>query len=80
MTLAVGTNNLRGMARKLPVEYSGAIYYVMNRGDRREPMFKDDEDRRRFMATLGEARKKTGWEVHANSSLCEINPNRCVTL
>jgi len=26
------------MARKLRVEYPGALYHVMNRGDRREPM------------------------------------------
>ena len=30
------------MARKLRVQYPGAIYHVMNRGDRREPIFKDD--------------------------------------
>ena len=41
------------MARKLRVEYPGAIYHVMNRGDRREPIFKDDQDRIRFIATLG---------------------------
>jgi hypothetical protein len=35
------------MARKL-VEYPGAIYPVMNRGDRREVIFRDDEDRGRF--------------------------------
>jgi hypothetical protein len=35
------------MARKL-VEYPGAIYPVMNRGDRREVLFRDDEDRGRF--------------------------------
>ena len=28
---------LPGMARKLRVEYCGAIYHVLNRGDRREP-------------------------------------------
>ena len=27
------------MARKLRVEYAGAIYHVMNRGDRRELIF-----------------------------------------
>ena len=27
------------MARKLRVEYAGAIYHVMNRGDRRERIF-----------------------------------------
>jgi REP element-mobilizing transposase RayT len=53
------------MPRKLRVEYEGAIYHVMNRGDRREPIFLDDEDRRRFQTTLGEACAKTGWLVHA---------------
>ncbi|HAV64485.1 MAG TPA: addiction module toxin RelE, partial [Verrucomicrobiales bacterium] len=33
------------MARKLRVEYPGAIYHVLSRGDRREPIFKDDQDR-----------------------------------
>jgi len=33
---------LRRMARKLRVQYSGAIYHVMNRGDRREPIFTDE--------------------------------------
>jgi len=38
----------------------------MNRGDRREPIFKSDADRRRFLLeTLGEYRLKTAWEVHA---------------
>jgi len=53
------------MARKLRVQYPGAIYHVMNRGDRREPIFKDDQDHRRFLETLGEACGKTGWQVHA---------------
>lgn len=53
------------MARKLRVEYLGAIYHVMNRGDRREPIFKDDADRQRFVETLGEVCAKTGWQVHA---------------
>jgi putative transposase len=43
------------MARKLRVQYPGAIYHVMNRGDRREAIFKDDQDRERFLETLGEA-------------------------
>ena len=59
------------MARKLRVEYPGAVYHVMNRGDRREPIFRDDADRQRFVNTLGEACGKTGWQVHA---LC-LMPN-----
>jgi REP element-mobilizing transposase RayT len=37
----------------------------MNRGDRREPIFKDDADHERFLETLGEACGKTAWQVHA---------------
>jgi REP element-mobilizing transposase RayT len=53
------------MARKLRVQYPGAIYHLMNRGDRREAIFEDDQDRERFLETLGEACDKTGWQVHA---------------
>src|ERR1041384_5837347 len=53
------------MARKLRVEYPGAIYHVMSRGDRREAIFKDEADRERFLATLAETCAKTGWQVHA---------------
>ena len=42
------------MARKLRVAYPGAIYHVMNRGDRREAIFHDDADRKRFVETLAE--------------------------
>ena len=48
------------------VEYPGAIYHVMNRGDRREPIFKDDVDHRRFLDTLGEACEKSDWQVLAH--------------
>ena len=53
------------MARKLRVQYPGAIYHVMNRGDRREPIFKDDADRHLWVETLGECCAKSDWQVHA---------------
>lgn len=53
------------MARRLRIEFPGALYHVLSRGDRRELIFKDDEDRTRFIETLGEACAKTGWKVHA---------------
>lgn len=53
------------MARSIRVEYEGAWYHVMARGNRREVIFLDDEDREMFLRTLGEACKMTGWEVHA---------------
>jgi hypothetical protein len=51
------------MPRQLRLEYGGAIYHVMNRGDRREIIFRDDEDRARFLGTVGQTCEKTGWEV-----------------
>ncbi len=48
------------MARKLRVEYPGAIYPVMNRGERREEIFKDDQDRERMIA---EALKRRKWRA-----------------
>lgn len=59
------------MSRKLRVEFPGALYHVLNRGDRREEIFRDDQDRARFLETLAEAGAKTGWQVHA---LC-LMPN-----
>jgi putative transposase len=53
------------MPRQLRLEYAGAIYHVMNRGDRREVIVRDRRDRERFLSTLGEACAKTGWQVHA---------------
>jgi REP element-mobilizing transposase RayT len=37
----------------------------MNRGNRKEIIFRDDLDRQRFLETLGNACLKTGWQVHA---------------
>src|SRR5947209_6148096 len=53
------------MPRKLRVEYPGALYHVMSRGDRREDIFLDDVDRQDFLKTLAEAYQKTDWQVHA---------------
>jgi len=53
------------MARKLRLQYPGAIYHMTNRGDRREAMLRDDADRTRCLETLGEACAKTGWHVLA---------------
>jgi putative transposase len=53
------------VARKLRVEYPGAIYHVMSRGDRSEAIFRDDADRQQFLETLGETCVRSGWQVHA---------------
>jgi REP element-mobilizing transposase RayT len=53
------------MARGIRVEYAGAFYHVMARGNRRERIFRDQSDRRFFCQTLGEACERAGWRVHA---------------
>ena len=53
------------MARPLRIEYPGAIYHVLSRGDRREAIVRDDEDRRVFLELVGRTCERTGWEIHA---------------
>jgi putative transposase len=54
------------MPRKLRMEYPGAIYHVLNRGDRRVDIFCDERDRERFLAALAEACAKSNWQVLAS--------------
>jgi putative transposase len=53
------------MARKLRVQYPGAIYHVMNRGDHLEVIFRDSEDPQLFLRTLDEACTRADWQVHS---------------
>jgi putative transposase len=53
------------MARKGRIEFSGAVYHVLDRGDRREPIVRSDGDRAAFLRTFGEACERTGWRAHA---------------
>ncbi len=55
LTLCVDPCQLVSMARELRIQYPGAICRVLNRGDQREDIFLDDEDWRKFLATLEEA-------------------------
>ena len=53
------------MPRSIRIEYPGAFYHVMARGNRREGIFLDEDDQRYFLKALGEACAMTGWRVHA---------------
>ena len=53
------------MARPIRVEFAGAVYHVMARGNERREIYRDDEDRRRFLETVGEAATQFGLRVHA---------------
>jgi putative transposase len=53
------------MARSVRVEFEGAFYHVLARGDRREAIVRDDADRETFLRTLGEGSERSGFRVHA---------------
>lgn len=53
------------MARKPRVEFAGATYHVMCRGNHQELVFKDAKDNERFLDTLGEVSERNGWLIHA---------------
>jgi putative transposase len=53
------------MARKIRIEYAGAAYHVMARGNQGRDIYADDRDRKLWLETLGQACEKTGWRIHA---------------
>lgn len=57
------------MGRQLRIEYPGAIYHIMARGDRKEPIVHDDGDRRTFLRTLEEMCDRTGIRVYSYALL-----------
>ncbi len=53
------------MARKLRIEFPGAIYHVLNRGNYRRDLFLTAGEAGAFVATLQEAIQRYGWKLHA---------------
>ena len=53
------------MARPLRVEFPGALYHVISRGNERRPIVRDDEDRQRRLDWLRRTVQTYGWRLHA---------------
>lgn len=53
------------MSRPLRIEFAGALYHLTSRGDRREPIFEDDDDRLTFLRTVAEVVKRFNWRCQA---------------
>jgi len=53
------------MSRPLRLEFPGAIYHVTSRGDRREPIYRDDEDRVMHLDVLAQAMERFDAQVLA---------------
>ena len=53
------------MARKLRLEFPGACYHVINRGNYRADIFGTEGAKEAFEGCLFEACAKSGWRLHA---------------
>lgn len=53
------------MARPLRLEFPGAVYHIMSRGDRRRDIFADDVDRLNFLDTLAKEVAQQRWCLYA---------------
>ena len=53
------------MARRQRIQFSGAVYHVMSRGNRKSIIVDDDDDRRVFMSTFSEAARNHQVRVYA---------------
>ncbi len=53
------------MTRPLRIEYAGALYHVMSRGNRRQTIFENDDDRRTFLRILSRVIRSHDWICHA---------------
>lgn len=53
------------MSRPLRIEFAGALYHITSRGDRRDDIYLDDEDRKRFLEVFAEVCDRHRWACHA---------------
>jgi putative transposase len=53
------------MARPLRIEFPGACYHIINRGNYRRDLFADEGAKKAFEHTLDEAATRFAWRVHA---------------
>ena len=53
------------MSRPIRIEFPNTLYHVTSRGDRREDIFEDDDDRHAFLKTLGEVVEQFNWLCYA---------------
>src|SRR4029450_4292678 len=55
----------RVMPRPPRIQVAGGTYHVTCRGNRRQAIFQDDDDRRRFLAVRDRVIRRYGWRLHA---------------
>jgi REP element-mobilizing transposase RayT len=55
----------KNMGRGLRIEYYGAIYHIIQRGNNRKPIFKDEKDKEYLLELFSEAKEIYGFKIFA---------------
>ena len=53
------------MARPLRIEFPGAVYYITYRGNAKQSIYLDEEDRNNFLKILTSVVQRFNWLCHA---------------
>ncbi|WP_269523569.1 transposase [Coraliomargarita parva] len=53
------------MPRKQRIEYPGAVYHIISRGNYRKELFRSENTGKAFERTIFEATERCGWKLHA---------------
>lgn len=53
------------MARQLRIEYEGALYHVIARGNEQKKIYSTDKDKERFLGYIQRAHERFGVKIHA---------------
>ena len=53
------------MARPWRIEFEGALYHILSRGNQRQDIFLNDADRRLFLDTLGQMASRYDIDIYA---------------
>lgn len=52
------------MARPLRLEFAGGLYHITSRGDRREAIYSNDDERQLWLDVLGQVCERFNWVIH----------------
>ena len=65
------------MARPLRIQFPGAVYHVISRGNERKPIVRDDDDRKKRLDWLQRAVETYGWHL-VNAIRVRLGIRDCV--
>ena len=58
------------MARPIRIEYPGAVYHVICRGNNRQAIYRDDQDRKRYLEKLSQYCQEKKVDLLAYCLMC----------